>query len=128
MQTNDTMANQPVDTDETSTLISSSKVDGTAVYDPTGDRIGSIDSVMIEKRSGQVNYAVLSFGGFLGMGNSYHPLPWKALKYDTGLGGYVVDVDRGRLENSPSYGADESPDWADRSYGRRIDDYYGYGL
>lgn len=128
MQTTGKTGNQPVDTDETSTMISSNKVDGTAVYDPSGDRIGSIDSVMIEKRTGQVNYAVLSFGGFLGMGSSHHPLPWKALKYDTGLGGYVVDVDRDRLEKAPSYGTDQEPDWNDRSYGRRIDDYYGYGL
>ena len=67
----------------------------------------------------------MSFGGFLGMGQSYHPLPWKVLTYDTSKGGYVVDLDKNRLQNAPSYTASETPNWSDPTYGRRIDDYYG---
>src|SRR5947209_20274158 len=73
---------------ETAGLIGSDKVEGTAVYDANGEKIGSIERVMIEKRSGQVAYAVLSFGGFLGIGSDYYPIPWDSRKYDTGQGGY----------------------------------------
>jgi PRC-barrel domain len=121
---NDTM-NAPgrIDTDETMQLISSAKVDGTAVYNRNAERLGTIDHLMINKFNGQVAYAVMSFGGFLGIGGSYHPLPWKALTYDPRLGGYLVDTDRSRLEQAPYYGATE-PDWSDRGYTGRIDDYW----
>jgi sporulation protein YlmC with PRC-barrel domain len=74
-------------TRETAGLIGSDKVEGTAVYDARGEKMGSIERVMIEKRSGQVAYAVLSFGGFLGLGSDYYPIPWASLSYDTTLGG-----------------------------------------
>ena len=114
-----------LEADETNRLISSEKVDGTAVYDRRGERLGSVHHLMIDKYSGQVSYAVMSFGGFLGMGESYHPLPWKMLNYDTRLGGYVVDhLDRNRLEGAPSYTSREMPNWDDRSYTRRLDQYW----
>ena len=74
--------------DETVSLIGSDKVQGTAVFDADGNKIGSIDRVMIEKTSGRVSYAVLSFGGFLGIGDDHYPLPWPSLKYNVELGGY----------------------------------------
>jgi len=83
--------------------------------------------LMIDKFSGRVLYAVMSFGGFLGIGDRYHPLPWDVLTYDPGQGGYVVDLDRDRLEGAPTYGVSETPDWADPTWGRRVDDYYGAG-
>ena len=110
--------------DETDRLIASDKVEGTAVYNRAGERLGSVHNVMIDKYSGQVAYAVMSFGGFLGIGERYHPLPWKALTYDTNLGGYVVDVSREQLERAPSYARDETP-WATPGYGRSVSDYYG---
>ena len=79
-------------------LIASDKVEGTAVYGPDGDKIGSIENVMIDKLGGRVAYAVLTFGGFLGMGNDYYPLPWATLKYDENLGGYRVNITRDQLE------------------------------
>ena len=112
-------------TDETGRLIASDKVEGTAVYNRQNERLGSIYHLMVDKRSGQVEYAVMSFGGFLGMGDSYHPLPWKALTYEPNIGGYVVDLDKSRLEDAPSYERGERPDWADPAYGRRLDDFYG---
>ena len=106
-------------------MISSEKVDGTAVYNTAGNRLGDVHHVMIDKYTGQVDYAVMSFGGFLGIGESYHPLPWKVLTYDTRQGGYVVDLDRSRLEGAPSYTSSTLPNWSDQSYRRGIDEYYG---
>jgi hypothetical protein len=78
--------------DETTSLISASKVTGTNVYNPAGEHLGTVYDVMLDKRSGKIAYAVRSFGGFLGMGERYHPLPWATLKYDTRQGGYVVGL------------------------------------
>jgi PRC-barrel domain len=125
MQTTTETGSGTVATDETDRLIASNKVEGTAVYNRQGERLGSVYNFMVDKRSGQVEYAVMSFGGFLGIGDSYHPLPWKSLTYDTSQGGYVVDLDKNRLQGAPSYSSSEAPDWSDPSYSRRIDDYYG---
>jgi PRC-barrel domain len=113
-----------LEADETHRLISSEKVDGTAVYDRRGESLGSVHHLMIDKYTGQVSYAVMSFGGFLGIGESYHPLPWKVLNYDTRLGGYVVDLDRNRLQSAPSYTSRDMPNWDDRSYTGQIDRYW----
>jgi PRC-barrel domain len=113
-----------VETDETDRLIASNKVEGTAVYNRQGERLGEVDNFMVDKYSGQVAYAVMSFGGFLGIGESYHPLPWRVLTYDTGLGGYVVDLDKETLRGAPSFGRDETPDWGNREWGTRVHDYY----
>ena len=90
-------------TDETVSLISASKVQGTNVYNTDGDSLGEVYDVMIDKRSGKVAYAIMSFGGFLGVGEDYHPLPWNTLKYDTRQGGYVVGLTRQQLEGAPTY-------------------------
>jgi PRC-barrel domain len=111
--------------DTSGRLIAASQVNGTSVYNLAGEKLGSIYDVMLNKNSGRADYAVMSFGGFLGIGDRYHPLPWDALTYDEAQGGYVVDIDRGRLEGAPSYTADQSSLWDDPSYGRRVSDYYG---
>jgi hypothetical protein len=111
-------------TDETARLIASNKVEGTSVYNPQGERLGSVYNFMVDKFTGQVAYAVMSFGGFLGLGESYHPLPWRALTYDLRLRGYVVDLDAERLQDAPWYGAGDDP-FSDPEFGRRLDDYYG---
>jgi sporulation protein YlmC with PRC-barrel domain len=113
--------------DETDRLISSEKVDGTAVYNRNGDRLGTVDHLMIDKFTGQVEYAVMSFGGFLGMGESYNPVPWKSLTYDVSLGGYVIDTDLSRLESAPRYTTSDQPNWSDRAYTERVDDYWHVG-
>jgi PRC-barrel domain len=112
-------------TAETPELIASNKVEGTAVYNQNGDKLGSIYNFMVRKHSGQVAYAVLSFGGFLGMGASYHPLPWNALKYDTALDGYVVNLTKEELEGAPTYSDTELAAWGNPEHRRRIDNYYG---
>ena len=110
--------------DETARLIASNKVEGTAVYDRTGRHLGAVHNFMVDKVSGQVAYAVLAFGGFLGLGENHHPLPWKALTYSTELGGYVVDIDPQTLAGAPSHGPGEDP-FTDPAFGGRLDDYYG---
>ena len=111
-----------VATDETGNMISSDKVVGTTVYNRQGEKLGSVYGLMLNKLSGQVAYAIMSFGGFLGIGESYHPLPWRALTYDTRLEGYVVDIDRSRLETAPRYSSATDSEWLrDRD---RIDAYY----
>ena len=105
-------------------LISSEHVEGTNVYSAGKDeKVGEIHHLMIDKRSGRVAYAVMSFGGWLGMGQSYHPLPWDTLRYDTDLGGYVVSLDKDRLRSAPSHRADQDTS-SDASYWRRVKDYW----
>ena len=111
-------------TTESHDLIASDRVEGTAVYNRQGEHLGKIDNFMVEKRSGQVRYAVLSFGGFLGIGNDHYPLPWSILTYDTDKGGYVIDLDKDVLDNAPRYAADARPDYDD-TYGRKVYQYYG---
>src|SRR4051794_41468273 len=88
-------------TDETNRLISSQKVDGTAVYNRTGDRLGDVDHMMIDKFTGQVQYAVMSCGGVMGMGGGYSPPPRESLVYDTKLRGYGLDADPAPLPKAP---------------------------
>ena len=123
------MTKDNTETDETDRLIASNKVEGTAVYNRQGNRLGSVYNFMVDKRSGKAEYAVMSFGGFLGIGESYHPLPWNVLTYDTDQGGYVVDLDKETLEKAPSYQSGEEPTY-DRAYGERVYSYYGvpYGM
>lgn len=107
------------------TVISSDRVEGTSVYNASGDKLGSIDDLMIDKLTGQVRYAVLEFGGFLGMGTDRYPIPWSMLKYDTSQDGYVVPLDKAALEKAPRYTDDQVPDYDDR-YSNTINKYYGF--
>jgi sporulation protein YlmC with PRC-barrel domain len=110
--------------DETGHLIASNKVEGTAVYGRDGERLGDIYNFMVDKRSGHVEYAVMSYGGFLGMGMRYYPLPWDMLSYDTRQGGYRVQLTERDLESAPSFDRNSEPRY-DRSYSGRVHDYYG---
>lgn len=105
-------------------VISSDKVEGTKVYNPAGEKLGTVDDLMIDKVSGQIRYAVLEFGGFLGMGTDRYPLPWNMLKYDTTQEGYVVPLDKDKLESAPRFAETEVPEFDDQ-YGKRVYDYYG---
>lgn len=119
-------SSRELNTDETGQLIAADKVEGTSVYNPKGESLGSVERVMLNKLNGRVAYAVVSFGGLFGIGSRYYPLPWEMLRYDQNQGGYVVDIDRDRLDAAPSYededlGASSSePDWS-----KRVDDFYG---
>lgn len=112
---------------ETPTLIGSDKVDGTAVYDAEGEKIGSIERVMIEKLSGKVSFAVLRFGGFLGIGDDHYPLPWSSLKYNVELGGYQTMVPVEKLKDAPKYTDESEWDWSGTRT-RGVSDYYGVAM
>lgn len=109
---------------ETSALIASDKVEGTSVYGADGQHIGSIERVILEKRGGRVAYAVLGFGGFLGLGQDHYPLPWEKLTYDESLDGYRIDLTRDQIEKAPRFADRDDESWY-RDNDRRISDYYG---
>ncbi len=102
-------------------LISSEDVEGTNVYDMKGSKIGEIDHLMIDKVSGRVTYAVMSFGGFLGMGESHHPIPWSSLKYDTSLDGYATGITEQQLRDAPAFSDDS---WTDRTWETNVHKNY----
>jgi sporulation protein YlmC with PRC-barrel domain len=109
------------DTSDTSgRLIAADKVEGTTVYNSAGEKLGSVEDIMLDKMSGKACYAVLSFGGFLGMGTKQYPLPWEKLTYDTNMGGFIVNIDKATLENAPAYteGGMRESDW------RAVDTHY----
>jgi sporulation protein YlmC with PRC-barrel domain len=102
-------------------LISSEDVNGTTVYGSDGKKIGEIDHLMIDKMSGRVAYAVISFGGFLGLGHSHYPVPWGALKYDTTLGGFRTNITEQQLKDAPEFSDDS---WGDRDWEVRTHRHY----
>jgi hypothetical protein len=119
------MNQSELDEREFGNLIGSDKVEGTAVYGPDENKIGSIERVMIDKISGRVSYAVLGFGGFLGLGNDHYPLPWQSLKYDTRLGGYRTGITEDQLRGAPRYRGESDWNWNDVAGNRSVNDYYG---
>jgi hypothetical protein len=112
---------QSLEARETYSLIGSDKVEGTAVYRSNGEKIGKIIRLMIGKQSGKVGYAVMSFGGFMGIGEDYYPLPWSLLTYNPRLEGYEVNITDAQLKGAPKYSTHENWDWGSRA--RTIDDY-----
>lgn len=106
-------------------LVSSTRIEGTPVVNARGEKLGSVHSVMIHKKTGQVVYAILSFGGFLGIGSHVHPIPWEKLAYDAQLHVYRVDLTRKQLEEAPIRHLDEADRPTIRSYDERLYEYYG---
>tara|TARA_R110002049_G_scaffold44333_3_gene129812 strand:- start:48125 stop:48481 length:357 start_codon:yes stop_codon:yes gene_type:complete len=105
-----------------STLVSSDDVNGTAVYGSAGTEIGHIDHLMIDKKSGNVAYAVMGFGGFLGLGEEHYPVPWNALRYDVDRDGFVTNIDEATVKGAP----DRHDGWhRDRDWQQRTFDHYG---
>lgn len=103
-------------------LIASDRVEGTTVYNRQGEKLGSIEKFMVDKRSGKAEYAVMSFGGLFGMGHDHYPLPWDVLDYEVDQGGYVIDLDKALIEKGPRYSADEPA--YDDAYDREVRGYY----
>jgi hypothetical protein len=112
-------------TKETPSLIGSDKVQGTAVYRSSGDKVGTIERVMIDKIGGKVAFAVMSFGGFMGIGQDYYPLPWNLLTYNAQLEGYEVNIGEEQLKGAPKYSTHETWDWNTPMRVRSINDYWG---
>jgi PRC-barrel domain len=114
-----------VEEKEVGNLIGSDKVEGTAVYGADGERIGSIERVMIDKLSGKASYAVLEFGGFLGIGNDHYPLSWNTLTYRIDLGGYQVGVTEDQLRGAPKYAEEDDWSWNNPAGLSAVDTCYG---
>lgn len=105
------------------TLISSAKIVNSEVFNHAGEKLGVIEDLLVDKVSGRTIYAVLSFGGFLGLGERHHPLPWSTLAYDIAKGGYLVDLEKKVLQEAPSYDRNTEFSWTPE-YGRQVDSYY----
>jgi hypothetical protein len=105
-------------------VITSDRVAGTDVFNPAGDSLGSIDYLVIDKRSGRIRYAVMEFGGILGMGADRFPLPWSMLRYDVDKEGYVVPLEKEQLGDAPRHPIDARPSY-DESYSRAVHEHYG---
>lgn len=88
-------------------LITASRVKGAVVYNASGESIGHVHDLSIDKASGQVLYALVSFGGFLGIGDRYHAVPWSIMHYDVAMDGYIVPIDHDELSAAPSYSHDD---------------------
>ena len=106
-------------------VISSKRVEGTSVFNSAGEKVGSIDHLVIDKISGQVRYAVLEFGGLSSMGADRYPIPWNMLHYDTAKDGYVVPLDETQLAGAPRHPIDEMPHYDD-AYDSSVRTYYGF--
>lgn len=111
--------------DHSHELISSTRVEGTPIVNERGEKLGTLHSLMIHKKTGQVVYAILSFGGFLGIGSRVHPIPWEKLSYDLGMHVYRVSLTREQLQNAPTLHLDQADRPSDRSSDERLYDYYG---
>ena len=103
-------------------FVSSSDVNGTDVYGRDGEKVGTIDHLVIDKQSGKIAYAVMAFGGFLGMGVDHHSIPWSALHFNVDLGGFSTKITQEQLEGAPK----RPEDWyANRKWEQSTHDYYG---
>lgn len=107
-------------------VLSADSLEGTSVRNREGEDLGELKSIMIDLAGGRVAYAVLSFGGFLGMGDKLFALPWEALRVDQENERIILDAPREVLENAPGFDKDEWPDLGESGYGVRIYEHYGY--
>lgn len=109
---------------ETSETFPIGKIEGMEVYRPDAERIGAIESIMIDKRNGKIAYAVMSFGGFLGIGEEFFPIPWELFRYQPHTDTYELDITEEHLTNAPKFTDESAYDWS-RAEGRKINEHYG---
>ena len=100
------------------------KVLGTTVQDPSGRKIGSIEDIVLDKQSNNILFAIVSFGGFLGVAEKYHPIPWASLDYEESQGAYVVEFTKEQLQAAPAASLDELTGDGGLQYRERVYDYY----
>jgi sporulation protein YlmC with PRC-barrel domain len=108
----------------TPSVLSAESVKGDKVVNSKGENLGSIEEVMLDVNDDRIAYAVLSFGGFLGIGDKLFAVPWGALKLDAENERFILNEDKERLEQAPGFDKDQWPDFADRSFGTKVHDYY----
>lgn len=106
-------------------LMGADTLNGNDVYNLKDEDLGDIKEIMLNMRTGRVSYAVLSFGGFLGMGEKLFAVPWEALTLDTTNKRFVLNVEKDRLENAPGFDKDKWPNMADQTWAQSIHDFYG---
>lgn len=104
--------------------LSSSSITGNSVHNGQGEDLGNIEDLMVDLSSGEVNYAVLSFGGFLGIGDKLFAVPLQAMRLDTQNKAFVLDESKERLENAPGFDKDNWPDAADNEWQQQVRSYY----
>ncbi len=107
-------------------VLSASSLSGDRVRNTAGEDLGKIEDIMLDIPSGRIAYAVLSFGGFLGMGNKLFAIPWDAFTLDEAEKEFVLNVDRKVLEDAPGFDKNNWPDMADPEFGRQVYGHYGY--
>lgn len=107
------------------TLMGADTLIGNDVYNQKGEDLGDIKEIMLDMRSGRVAYAVLSFGGFLGMGEKFFAVPWNALTLDTKNKRFVLKVEKDRLKQAPGFDKNKWPNMADQAWAEEIYSYYG---
>jgi hypothetical protein len=105
--------------------IRAKKVIGTSIKDPTGATIGKVEDIVLDKLSNNIMFAVVGFGGFLGIGEKFHPLPWSTLDYEEKAGGYVIDLSKDKLKAGPAYSMEELMQGDGTQFRDRVYDYYG---
>lgn len=103
-------------------LLTSSQVPGTPVFSPADKEIGSVDELVVDTNTGKVRYALMSFGGLLGIGKSHYPIPWASMKWSPALGGYVTGITADQLKNAPDFDAQS---WSNRDWETRLHKNYG---
>lgn len=108
------------------TVLSAGSMKGDKVQNAKGEDLGDVEEIMIDVSSGRIAYAVLSFGGFLGMGDKLFAIPWEALRLDKENKRFILDVDKETLEAAPGFDKDNWPQFADRNWGAGIYEHYGY--
>lgn len=114
-----------LDAEETLRLIGSDRIEHSPVFGRDGEKVGSIEKLMIDKLTGRVVYAVLVFGGFMGVDAKRRPVPWTALAYDPEADGYTISLTREQVKAAPAYEHAIEPDWNDPDYRKRLHSYYG---
>jgi sporulation protein YlmC with PRC-barrel domain len=107
-------------------VLSASTLAGDRVRNPEGEDLGKIEEIMLDYKNGRIAYAVLSFGGFMGLGNKLFAIPWNALELNTDEHKFILNVDKKKLENAPGFDKSDWPDMASPEWGSKIYSYYGY--
>jgi sporulation protein YlmC with PRC-barrel domain len=101
-----------------------SDVTGANIYDGAGELIGQLDDLVFGKHDGEIKFAILTLGRYIGVGHDYFPMPWRELNYNQYFNGFVINYSRQELGNAPRYTAADEPDWNDRAFIDHIDGYY----
>ena len=107
----------------THSLISAERVQGTPVFDREGDKIGHIEDVMLDKKTGKVAYAIMAHGGLLGAGERFHPIPWAIMRYDLQINGYRVPMDKAEMQKVPTL--DQTEIYGDDAWAAVVHSHYG---